>query len=135
MTQLSASTGSVLLFIYGTLKRGHCRARMLDGQRFIGGVQTKPIYRLVNCGKYPGLIRADTADGRAIEGELWEVDRVCLALLDEEEGVDVELYQRVAVEIEDQPHRVEGYLYLHDQSSLADCGNCWALEFERSVLE
>ena len=70
MTQLSASTGSVLLFVYGTLKRGHCRARMLDGQRFIGGVQTKPIYRLVNCGKYPGLIRADTADGRAIEGEL-----------------------------------------------------------------
>lgn len=122
------------LFIYGTLKRGHCRAPILAEQRFLRTVQTRPIYRMLNCGTYPGLVATGTGDGKAIQGELWEVDRVCLALLDSEEGVDVGLYKRAAIEVEGHPRRVEGYHYLHDISSLADCGNCWTLEFERGML-
>jgi len=124
----------LVLFIYGTLKRGHCRAPMMAGQRFLQTARTEPIYRLVNCGVFPGLVPAETGGGLAVEGELWEVEPDCLARLDKEEGLDVGLYQRAAVAVADSTRRVEGYLYLRDTSTLADCGNCWTLEFERRVL-
>ncbi len=134
MTQSNDVPGAVLLFIYGTLKRGHCRAAMLASQQFLRTVVTEPIYRLVNCGTYPGLVAVGAGDGVAIEGELWEVDRICLAFLDKAEGVDVGLYERVAMEVENQAKRVEGYHYLGDTASLADCGHCWTLDFERRLL-
>ena len=133
MTRPNVASSPVLLFIYGTLKRGHCRAPLLAEQRFLRSVHTKPIYQLIHCGSYPGLVGAGASDATAIEGELWEVSRDCLASLDHEEGVDVGLYQRAAIEIEGLSQRVEGYLYLHDTTLLADCGDCWTLKLERSV--
>ncbi len=134
MTQLNDVPTPVVLFIYGTLKRGHCRAPMLARQRFLKTVLSKPIYRLLNCGTYPGLVAVGAGQGIAIEGELWEVDQSCLALLDDVEGVDVGIYDRAPIEVRDHPRPVEGYHYLGDSASLADCGQCWTLEFERSVL-
>ena len=134
MTHPDDAPGTISLFIYGTLKHGHCRAPMLAGQRFLRSVLSKPIYRLLSCGTYPGLVVGGAGDGVTIEGELWEVDRICLATLDKLEGVDIGLYERAAIEVENHAGRVEGYLYLGDTASLADCGRCWTLEFERSVL-
>ncbi len=135
MNRPTQTPESTTLFVYGTLKRGHCRAPMLTGQRFLGAARTMPIYRLVNCGTYPGLIRATAPHGLAVKGELWTVDPTCLARLDEEEGVDQALYERVAVDIASQPAlHVEAYLYLRDTASLADCGDCWSLDFERRIL-
>lgn len=134
MTPSNLANDPAWLFFYGTLKRGHCRAPMLAGQQFLRTVRTAPLYRLVNCGSYPGMVLAETGRASAVEGELWQVDRECLALLDREEGVDMGLYQRVPIAMEDPSTPVEGYLYLRDTSSMADCGNCWTLEFERKVL-
>lgn len=113
------------VFVYGTLKRGHCRAHFLQGQMFLGEAQSRPLYRLVNCGEYPGLI--DSIDGLSIEGELWEVDEDCLAELDREECIDVGLYARRVIQLR-PPHEAahaEAYFYLGETRGLADCGTCW----------
>jgi gamma-glutamylcyclotransferase (GGCT)/AIG2-like uncharacterized protein YtfP len=116
---------NTLLFVYGTLKQGYCRAAALDGQRLLGDAATEPAYRMVNVGEYPGLI-ADAA-GCSIAGELWEVDAECLARPDEIEGVAEQLYQRRTVCLL-PPHdtaRVEGYFYLRDTAGMPDCGPRW----------
>lgn len=113
------------VFVYGTLKRGQCRARFLNGQQFLGEGRTAPIYRMVNCGEYPGLI--ESADGLAIEGEVWDVDQKCLAELDREECIDVGLYARRDIRLQ-APHDqavIEAYFYLGDVRGLPDCGTCW----------
>ena len=113
------------LFVYGTLKRGHSRAGVLEGHRFLGKAQTRAKYRLYNCGSYPGLVKAE--NGIAIEGELWEVADACLAVLDEIEGVSSKLYRRERVELE-APHQndeVETYFYQQSIAGLPDCGSCW----------
>ena len=134
MNRPEGTDAPTLLFIYGTLKRGHCRAPVLIRQRCLGAAQTRPIYRLFNCGTYPGLVRAGQDDGLSVEGELWEIDDDCLALLDDEEGIDKGLYERMPIEIEGKHQHADAYLYLHDTKLLADCGGNWSLQFERSVL-
>jgi gamma-glutamylcyclotransferase (GGCT)/AIG2-like uncharacterized protein YtfP len=115
----------VKLFVYGTLKRGHSRARLLHGQRFLGHGRTRPNYACT-LGSYPGLVR-DDQDGLAIEGEVWDVDASCLKKLDEVEGVTEGLYRRVTVELESpfDSQQVETYLYVRNTSGLVDCGCRW----------
>jgi gamma-glutamylaminecyclotransferase len=76
--------GTFTLFVYGTLKRGGCRHGPLAGQRFLGEAHTAPQYRLYDLGSYPGLVRAE--DGGVVHGELYEVDRELVPLLDRLEG-------------------------------------------------
>ena len=92
-----------MIFVYGTLKRGDVRAPLLAGQVFIGGAQTLPAYRLFNVGPYPAMVEAQPNgfSGLSITGELWRVDQVCLARLDEEEGLDEGLYERRMIELAD----------------------------------
>eukprot|EP00752_Nemacystus_decipiens_P013707 g12160.t1 len=103
-----------LLFVYGTLKRGDVRAYLLEGQACLGETKTRPSYRLFNTGDYPALVEAAPLglQGRAILGELWQVDPDCLARLDEEEGVDEGLYERRTIELAGT-ERAWVYLYLH----------------------
>jgi gamma-glutamylaminecyclotransferase len=113
------------LFVYGTLKRGQPRHRFLAGQMFVAAAATQPQYRLFNVGEYPALV--PHADGRSIEGELWDVDDACLRTLDEVEGCDLGLYARRPVELK-APHdqfETVTYLYLPPVDGLADCGTCW----------
>ena len=78
-------SGTFSLFVYGTLKRGGCRHRPLEAQRFLGEVHTAPLYRLYDLGSYPGLVRAE--DGGVVHGELYEVAHSLVPLLDSLEGV------------------------------------------------
>ena len=116
---------AALIFVYGTLKRGGCRAGLLAGQTMIGEAATEPWYRMVDCGSYPGLI--DAASGVSIMGELWAVDAACLKALDLAEGVAEGLYERRTVRL--QPpyadERIEAYFYLRPTAGLRDCGCCW----------
>ena len=117
--------GKTRLFIYGTLKRGHCRHFALSGQQFLGEVQTAVGYRLYDCGEYPGLVR-DPA-GISISGELWAVDEECLARLDEIECVEVGLFKRGTIQLK-PPHQgeqVETYFYCGNVAALTDCGSFW----------
>ena len=118
------------IFVYGTLKRGLCRAHFLTGQHFWGEARTLPRYRMYNCGTYPGLKPAP-GDGLSIIGELWKVDDTCLARLDREEGVAEGLYVRHAIELapsasEPLPDAlIEAYFYVPGIAGYPDCGDCW----------
>jgi gamma-glutamylcyclotransferase (GGCT)/AIG2-like uncharacterized protein YtfP len=113
------------LFVYGTLKRGQPRHRFLAGQTFVAHAVTRPLYRIFNVGEYPALV--GHAEGRSIEGEIWEVDEACLLALDRVEGCNLGLYARLSVELsppfEGLP--AETYLYQLPVEGLADCGSRW----------
>ncbi len=114
-----------LLFVYGTLKRGHRRHSALATQTFLGPATTQPLYRMYDCGGYPGLVKSEA--GRAIEGELWHVQPDGLEVLDEIEGVDTHLYRRRQVQLE-PPHdqqEIESYFYVRSVHGLSDAGTCW----------
>ena len=114
------------LFVYGTLKRGFCRADWMCGQRFVGEARTAPMYRMFDCGSYPGLVESP-GDGVSIEGEVWEVDGECLARLDEVEGVELNLYARQQIEMQtpfDQD-AVETYIFQRSVVGMVDCGVAW----------
>ena len=113
------------LFIYGTLKRGHSRAGAMNGQRFLGNVQTAPQYRMFACGEYPGLFEAD--NGVSIEGELWDVDQACLDVLDELEGTSINLFRRASVELQPthENDQAVAYFYRRNTARLSDCGSYW----------
>ncbi len=116
---------SQMLFVYGTLKRGHCREHLLAGQRLLGSTRTTNHYRLYNCGSYPGLVDAP-GNGLAIQGELWEVDANCLRQLDLVEEIDAGLYSRRGIEVESLIEgSVQAYYYEGPITGLADCGDCW----------
>lgn len=119
----------MLVFVYGTLKRGHCRASNLSGQRFVGTAETVPRYRMRDVGTYPGLI--ESADGLAIQGEVWEVDNACLQRLDVVEAVNEGEYERRAIALQApfDHEPVEAYFYLRPTETMADCGITWDKEF------
>jgi gamma-glutamylcyclotransferase (GGCT)/AIG2-like uncharacterized protein YtfP len=113
------------LFVYGTLKRGHCRHFALQGQEFLAEARTRPVYRMYNVGQYPALIRDD--DGIAIEGEVWSVDEACIMLLDEVEGAADNWFRRGSVELITPLDDLEVQTYFYQQSvaGLARCGSRW----------
>lgn len=113
-----------IVFVYGTLKRGHVRHFALAGQRFLSEARTLPRYRMVNLGSYPAIVESGSSP---IIGELWEVDAACLALLDEIESVAQSEYRRRQIALA-PPHDdlfVEAYFYDADVSSLPDHGEAW----------
>lgn len=118
-------SGSTLLFFYGTLMRGGCRAGVLEGQRFVGEASTERRYRMVNCGSYPGLL--EVAPGRSIFGEVWEVGTNLLSRLDRIEGVAEGVYARRAIRLRPPfaDQTVEAYFYLLTTAGMPDCGDRW----------
>lgn len=68
----------MLIFVYGTLKRGFRNHHLLDGARFVEEAKTAPYWMLASAGSFPVLFR-----GRAcVTGEVWEINRATLTHLD-----------------------------------------------------
>lgn len=118
---------NTLIFVYGTLKRGHDNHHWIERQRFVDVARTRPVYRMHDLGGYPGMVHAAEGEGMAIEGEVWEVDPSGLARLDVLEDIDGGEYERVPVELEGAfaDQRVEGYIYLRSVEGRRDVGACW----------
>jgi len=111
------------IFVYGTLKRGFCRAHALRDQRFLGLARTAPRYRLYDVGDYPAMV--DDQVGVSVEGELWEVDEEGLRAIDTIEGVPA-WFQRKPVVLEHPADTgAEAYFYCQSVANLADCGSRW----------
>jgi gamma-glutamylaminecyclotransferase len=114
------------IFVYGTLKRGLSNHRYLAGQRFLGEARTAPVYRMVDCGGYPGMFSV-SENGVSVCGEVWEVDESCRAKLDVLEDVARGLYALEPVELlapfEDEA--VKTYVYLWPVLGLRDAGEDW----------
>jgi gamma-glutamylcyclotransferase (GGCT)/AIG2-like uncharacterized protein YtfP len=116
--------GTFTLFVYGTLKRGCRNHGAMRGAEFAGEAATEPAYLLVNCGSYPGLVRAGKGQaGMAIRGELYRMDEAQLAELDrfEDEGVE---YVRGPIRLADGSE-AQAYFYALPVAGLELFGEEW----------
>lgn len=117
------------VFVYGTLKKNGRLSFYLNNQKFLGSFKTAPRYRMYNISWFPG-IKEDDDEGKELEGELYEVDADCLAVLDRVEGAP-NLYERKAITIQNPPsvedgeNLIQSYFYKGDTSECSDAGTCW----------
>jgi gamma-glutamylcyclotransferase (GGCT)/AIG2-like uncharacterized protein YtfP len=127
-----------LLFIYGTLMPGLRLEAEMHGARFMGAAQVPG--RLVDVGRYPGLLRdVDSGDG-TVTGEVYEVDDAHLARLDSVEDMvpgdrGASQYWREAVTVVDgslQGQKVQTYVY---NSSVDDCTPIPHGDYRRYIRE
>ncbi len=119
-------TGTKLIFVYGTLKRGCSNHHFLTDQEFIGEARTVPGFRLHELGGHPGLV-PNALDRDGVVGEIWAVDEAALGRLDGLEGLDQGIYRRDVIPLlppfADQ--RIEGYLYNRSVKNRRDIGGVW----------
>lgn len=114
--------GSIVLFVYGTLKRGQRNHHLLADQQFIRAATTLPHFRLFDSGPYPCMVR-DSA-GIAIQGELWQVDESARPRLDDLEAAPI-LFRLEEIAVQGHAGPVFAYLFNLDVSSYQDSGESW----------
>lgn len=114
-----------LVFVYGTLKRGHYNHGWLKGSLFVKNATTTNDYLLYNLGSFPGMIKSPKGKGKCVKGEIFKVTDSVLRDLDMLEGVDVDFYERVRISLLDTQEPVWGYLYCKDVSSFQEIGEAW----------
>jgi gamma-glutamylcyclotransferase (GGCT)/AIG2-like uncharacterized protein YtfP len=116
----------MLIFVYGTLKRGGGNHRYLAGQRFVGDACTEPGFRLYELDGFPGMIHLP-GDREGVHGEVWSIDAGCLGQLDVLEGIAEGLYRREPVPLQAPfaTQRVEAYLYPHPVGGRREVGSFW----------
>ncbi len=68
-----------LVFVYGTLRRGEVNHYLLSGAEYCGVHVTRPRYRMLHLGTYPGVVAGGSS---AIEGEVYRIDRKQMVNLD-----------------------------------------------------
>lgn len=104
--------------------RGGVRHRVLAGQRFLSEASTPAQYVLFDLGAYPGLVHS-ASEGRAIHGELYEIDDDLLPRFDRIEGAP-SLFRREPVRIEGYAGEVFAYFYQGSVEGFSRCAdNRW----------
>ena len=115
-----------LLFVYGTLKKNfHWNHKFLNNAKFIGKAVTKEVYPLVvgDC-NVPYLLGDLPGEGKNIIGELWKVDKISLAGMDDYEGVNKNYYDRrqipVTCEFNDRVYYANAYFKIQSNAELRE---------------
>lgn len=118
---------AILLFIYGTLKRGCCNHHRLAGQSYVGPARTLPGFTLYDLGGYPGIVAAGS-DAPGVVGEVWSVDAHGLSALDAFEGVPEGLYRRekIALQSPNDGQQIDAYVYARDVRGRPIIGSEWS---------
>jgi gamma-glutamylcyclotransferase (GGCT)/AIG2-like uncharacterized protein YtfP len=116
----------MLIFVYGTLKRGGSNHHFLAGQTFVGEGSTEPGFRLYALDGFPGMIRRPD-DREGVRGEVWSIDAGCLKRLDILEDIAEGLYVREPVPLQAPfvAQTVEGYLYARSVEGRREVGSVW----------
>ena len=101
------SNKKVPVFVYGTLKKGERAYSKLKGSKLIAMAELQPEYKLLNCGRYPALVKANNGTNE-VPGEIYEVAKDVLQELHDYEGVSSGLFyfdylSLGKIEIVDQP--------------------------------
>jgi gamma-glutamylcyclotransferase (GGCT)/AIG2-like uncharacterized protein YtfP len=91
---VTAAAPGLLLFVYGSLKRGERNHHELGPARFVAEVSTLPRFALRVMAGYPLLV----AGSQSIRGELFTLPTSHLASLDAFEG---EPYERCEIDLAD----------------------------------
>lgn len=71
----------MLVFTYGTLKKGHGNHRLLTGSHFVSEAETRHRFKMYDVVGFPVLI-GPTVDGHRVRGEVYLVDDKTMAQLD-----------------------------------------------------
>lgn len=100
------------VFVYGSLKRGLENHALLGTAVFAGKAATAAPFRMMD-GPYP-VLRESGGGGLRVSGELYEVDDRTLEALDDLEGVDERLYDRIETDIvmANEPRRIPAFIYV-----------------------
>ena len=96
------------LFVYGTLKRGHCNHYLLEGCPFMGEAETKEKYALYEA-DIPYVIKEKKISH--IKGEVYEVPRHILKRIDRLEGHPFFYKREKARVVLEDGREVEAWMY------------------------
>ncbi len=98
------------VFVYGSLKRGFRNHRFMGRARFVAEGLTRPEFAMLDLGRYPGVIRGNSA----IQGEVFAVAPPLMVRLDrlEDNGW---VYQRERITIDVPSGPVDAWIYLYLQ--------------------
>ena len=102
----------LLLFVYGTLKRGKKNHYALVNAHYLNESCTSPDYLLVDLGPYPGMVEKPQ-EGFSVQGELFEIPCKLIIELDK---------------IEDAP-----FLFNLELITLADGSKAFAYLYKQSI--
>lgn len=102
---------SLLLFVYGTLKRRGKNNLVMMGEKYLGETCTSPDYLLVDLGPYPGMVKKPVG-GYAVQGELFEIPCALLNELDKIEDAPT-LFKLEPITL---ANGSKAYAYLYKQS-------------------
>jgi gamma-glutamylcyclotransferase (GGCT)/AIG2-like uncharacterized protein YtfP len=91
MYNLKTITKKVPVFVYGTLKKGERAYSKLKGSKLIAMAELQPEYKLLNCGRYPALVKAKNGTN-TVSGEIYEVAKDVLQELHDYEGISSGLF-------------------------------------------
>ena len=80
------------LFVYGTLKKGYHAHDLIRNSKFLGFGYTTKDYKLLNLGKYPGLVECKNGTYN-IEGEIYEIDKETLSMNHSYKWIDQNLFR------------------------------------------
>lgn len=109
-TRAGAPEPRTRVFVYGTLLAGESNHRHLVHARLVAETQTLAAFSLHDLGPYPGLVRGGS---HAVAGEVYEVDEVTLAILDQLED-HPRFYRRTSIVLENGT-TAETYLLTAEQ--------------------
>jgi gamma-glutamylcyclotransferase (GGCT)/AIG2-like uncharacterized protein YtfP len=107
---MSGSESELIIFAYGSLRRGERDHGALQQASYLGMARSAPNYRLVDLNVYPAMIEFR---GHRVLGELYQVTREIRRRLDVLKEVPV-LFQRQTILLEDG-RAVEAYLMRENQ--------------------
>jgi gamma-glutamylaminecyclotransferase len=94
---LSRSPRPIDLFVYGTLLRGQSNHHYLENSKFLGEDAIANAC-LIDLGEYPMLIPGTDR----VEGEVYQIDAVTLASLDELEECPIVYYRELVTLLSDR---------------------------------
>ena len=101
----------LLLFVYGTLKRGKKNHYALANAHYLNESCTSPDYLLVDLGPYPGMVEKPL-EGFSVQGELFEIPYDLLVELDKIEDAPL-LFNLEPITLADGS---KAFAYLYKQS-------------------
>jgi gamma-glutamylaminecyclotransferase len=78
--------------VYGSLRPGDARHRLLMGADYLGRHHTEPRFTMYDLGEYPGVVEGGH---QAIVGDVFAVDAATLARVDDYEGYPHEYTRRL----------------------------------------
>jgi len=132
MTTIEGDT--FLLYLYGTLMRDGCRNKAISDQKFLREAETTAEYQLLDLGSFPGLVRVEEG-GRKVKGELWEIHKSRIPLLDSIEGAP-NMYRMESIHVEGETRPVYSYFFkLRSKNPTIYEGARWNNGRERRIYD